>query len=111
MSNPYRSEVSLELAGKRHVLRLTLQALAEIETAFAVKGLDALGKRLGNGQIGASDLLHLLGALMRGGGEGIADAELATRIEARDLPEIIDAISAVFSTSFGEREQASPDPR
>lgn len=111
MSNPCRGEVSVELAGRRHVLRLTLQALAEIEAAFAVKGLDALGKRLGDGSIGANDLLHLLGALVRGGGGTFADAELAASIEAQDLPEIIEAIGAVFSASFGEGGRTRPNPR
>lgn len=109
MSNPHRAEVSLELGGRRHVLRLTLQALAEIEAAFAVQGLDALGARLGGGKLGAADLARLLGALVRGGGEKIADSELAGMIEARDLPAIIAGIAAVFETSFGG-EGGRPDP-
>ena len=109
MSNLQRAEASVELAGARYVLRLTLQALAEIEAAFAVKGLDALGARLSDGGLGAQDLLALLGALIRGGGERIADADLASRIEARDLPVLIEAIGAVFAASFGESE--APDPR
>lgn len=111
LGNPYRGEVSVELAGKRHVLRLTLQALAEIEAAFAVKGLDALGKRLGDGETSTRDLLHMLGALIRGGGERISDADLANRIEARDLPEMIEAIGAVFMASFGEGGRVPQDPR
>ncbi|OYU49044.1 MAG: hypothetical protein CFE31_06575 [Rhizobiales bacterium PAR1] len=108
MSNPLRAEASVELAGQRYVLRLTLQALAEIEAAFAVKGLDALGSRLSGGNLGAQDLLALLGALIRGGGGRIANADLASRIEARDLPILIEAIGAVFTTSFGESEAADP---
>ena len=110
MSNPHRAEVSLELGGRRHVLRLTLQALAEIEAAFAVQGLDALGARLGGGKISAADLTRLLGALVRGGGEKIADSALAGMIEARDLPAIIAGIAAVFEASFGG-EGSGPDPR
>lgn len=109
MSNPLRAEASVELAGKRYVLRLTLQALAEIEAAFAVKGLDALGARLSGGNLGAQDLLALLGALIRGGGEAVANADLASRIEARDLRALIEAIGAVFAASFGEGQV--PDPR
>lgn len=109
MSNPYRGEVSLELGGRRYVLRLTLQALAEIEAGFTVRGLDALGARLGDGKLGADDLLRLTGALIRGGGEPVADSELATRIEARDLPAIVAGIAAVFEASFGGA--AGPDPR
>lgn len=110
MSNPHRGEVSLDLGGRRHVLRLTLQALAEIEAAFAVQGLDALGARLGGGKLGATDLMRLLGALVRGGGEKVADRDLADLVEARDLPAIIAGIAAVFEASFGG-EGTSPDPR
>lgn len=101
MSNPHRGEVDVEIGGRRHVLRLTLQALAEIEAAFAADGLEALGARLSGGHIGTSDVIRLFGALIRGGGERIADAELARTIEARDLPAIVAAIGEVFASSFG----------
>lgn len=108
MSNRHRAEVDLEISGRRYVLRLSLQALAEIESAFAVNGLGALGNRLGEGNLGASDLVRLLGALIRGGGERIADSELARSIEARDLPAIVAAIGEVFASSFGG-EPAAPE--
>ncbi len=91
----------MEIGGRRYALRLSLQALAEIETALAVKGLAALGERLGAGGIGAADLVHLLGALIRGGGAPIADHELARMIDAQALPEIVAAIGDVFALSFG----------
>lgn len=108
MSNPHRGEVDVEIGTRRYVLRLSLQALAEIESAFAVEGLGALGDRLGGGNLGAGDLVRLLGALIRGGGERIADDELARTIEARDLPAIVAAIGNVFASSFGE-EPARPE--
>lgn len=109
--NPYRGEASIELGGRRYVLRLSLQALAEIETVFAVDGLEALGTRLGGGKLATGDIVRLLGALVRGGGERISDADLAARIEARDLPALIGAIGAVFVASFPEGEETAPNPR
>jgi Phage tail tube protein, GTA-gp10 len=108
MGNPHRAEASVELAGTRYVLRLTLQALAEIEAAFAVQGLDALGARLSGANLGTRDLLVLLAALVRGGGAQIAEADLARRIEARDLPALVEAIGAVFAASFAGEPPADP---
>ncbi|KAF0227831.1 MAG: hypothetical protein FD175_2537 [Beijerinckiaceae bacterium] len=111
MGNPHRGEASIELGGRRYILRLTLQALAEIETAFAVDGLEALGARFGSGKLGTRDMLSILGALVRGGGERIADSDLASTIEAQDLPAIISAISAVFAASFAGSGATTAGPR
>jgi hypothetical protein len=111
MSNRYRDEVSLELGGTRHVLRLSLQALAEIEAAFEVDGLEALGKRFGAGTMRTQDLTCILAALLRGGGGTLADSAVASLIEARDLPNVIAAIGAVFSSAFGEEAGGSAPAR
>lgn len=108
MSNRHRGEVDLEIGGRRYVLRLSLQALAEIESAFAVDGLGALGNRLGGGNLGADDLARLLGALIRGGGERVTDSEIARNIDVRDLPVIVTAIGEVFACSFSG-EPTSPE--
>lgn len=111
MGNPHRGEASIELGGRRYILRLTLQALAEIEAAFAVDGLEALGARFGSGKLGTRDVLSILGALVRGGGERIADSDLASTIEAQHLPAIISAIGAVFAASFIDSGATKAGPR
>ena len=60
MPNPRRGEVAVELGGKRHALCLTLGALAELEHAFGVADLAALGERFAGGRLSARDLLTLL---------------------------------------------------
>lgn len=72
--NGARGEVSLEVEGAPRKLCLTLGALAEIETAFGCKELRELDMRMR--ALSARDLVVVLGALLRGGGE----AELALRI-------------------------------
>ncbi|KQS54019.1 hypothetical protein ASG17_13805 [Brevundimonas sp. Leaf363] len=72
--NTARGEVSIEIDGAPRRLCLTLGALAEIEGALAVNGLEALGPRMRAASAG--DLAAVLAALLRGGGE---DGALAAR--------------------------------
>lgn len=102
MTNRHRGDIALDLGGRRHVLRLSLQALAEIEDAFAADGLEALGKRLGQGRLRSAELTRIVAALMRGGGGSLSDNEVAGLIEARDLPDVITAIAQVFASAFPE---------
>jgi hypothetical protein len=112
MTNRHRGEVSLVIGGERHVLRLTLQALAEIEAAFSAEDLQALGARLGGGRLKAGDIVAVLGAMLRGGGARLSDDDVGQMVGAADLPRIIVAIGEVFALAFGAAEgQATPNPR
>jgi hypothetical protein len=65
--NPQRGEVAIEINGETRKLCLTLGALAEIEMALGCASLKDLSLRLK--QVSAGDLIKLLAALLRGGGE------------------------------------------
>lgn len=81
MANPYAGEVALWLDGKRHVLRLTLGALAELEAGMGVDTLVALVERFEGGQFSSRDVLALIVAGLRGGGwRGTADDLLSAEI-------------------------------
>ncbi len=72
--NPWRGEVALVVDGEPRVMRLTLGALAELETALGAESLVALVERFEGGGYRAADVLVLLAAGLRGGGwEGDAD--------------------------------------
>lgn len=101
MANHHRGDVDLHLSGATFALRLTLGALAEIETAFAAPDLVALGERLQGGRFAARDLIPILGAAARGGGTLITDKDLAGQISAADLDACIDAVARLFVTTFG----------
>ncbi len=68
MANPYAGEVAITLNGARHVCKLTLGALAELEDALGEDSLVALIGRFDTGQYKARDVLSILGAGLRGGG-------------------------------------------
>ena len=97
---PVRGEVALRLAGRQYRLCLTLGALAELETALGAGSLGALGERLGAGGLTSADLIAILGAAMRGGGEAITDAELACLPLADGLPAVVDALGRLLSVTF-----------
>lgn len=68
MANPFAGEVTLTIDGQPHVLRLTLGALAELETAMGTDTILALVERFEGGQFSSRDVLALVVAGLRGGG-------------------------------------------
>lgn len=80
--NRARGEVLLAVNERSVRLCLTLGALAELEAAFDVVSLAELGERLA--QLTAADLVIVLAALAKGGGEAVSTTDLmAARIEPK----------------------------
>ena len=77
MANPYAGEAALTLDGQQRVLKLTLGALAELETHLQADSLPALVERFEAGAFKARDVLALLCAGLRGGGWNGDPADLA----------------------------------
>jgi len=95
--NPARGEVVRLIAGVERKLCLTLGALAELEAAFGVDSWEALAERLK--QLSARDLLAVLAALLRGGGEAeAADALPHTPVDFREAAQ---AVAAAFTAAGG----------
>lgn len=69
--------MALVIDGTPWVMKLTLGALAELEQALAVGSLVELVQRFENGGFSALDVLALIGAGLRGGGNPMARADLA----------------------------------
>ncbi len=68
MANPYAGEVVLQLNGQPQVAKLTLGALAELESALKTDSLAALAERFEAGRFSSRDVLALIVAGLRGGG-------------------------------------------
>ena len=96
MANKFRGEVDFEVGDRKFTLCCTLHALAEIQTELGLDGLAGiLGKVL---KISAPDMLVMLKALIRGGGQAISDEEFAA------LPlEPIPTLNAVGETFLGAK--------
>jgi len=92
VANRARGQVIQSVGGTPRRLCLTLGALAELETAFGLEGWEALSERLRI--LSAKDMLLVLAALLRGGGEDQAAVELPTL--AVDFREAALAVAAAF---------------
>lgn len=69
--------MALTINGQRHVMRLTLGALASLEAALEAGSLVALVERFEGGAFSTRDVLVLLGAGLEGGGCDLSPAALA----------------------------------
>jgi hypothetical protein len=78
MVNPHAGEVALTLDGQRHVAKLTLGALAELEDALEAGSLVDLVARFEGGRFSSRDVLALIVAGLRGGGWQGTAADLRT---------------------------------
>ncbi|KAA2317409.1 gene transfer agent family protein [Pseudooceanicola sediminis] len=86
MANPWAGEVALVLDGQRHVMKLTLGALAELEEGLETGSLVALVERFEAGEYSSRDVLALIVAGLRGGGwQGRASDLLVAEIEGGPL--------------------------
>ncbi len=102
VANPLQGQVALTLNGKRHVLKLTLGALAELEASMQLDTLVALVERFEVGKFSSSDVLRLVVAGLRGGGwRGGYDDILTAEIEGGPLEAArvgAELIQRAFST-------------
>jgi hypothetical protein len=98
MINAARGEAALRLQGREYRLCLTLGALAEIEHALGLDDLTMLDARLARPS--ARDLVRILTALLRGGGEAMSEAEVERLpLDARAMA---DAVAQAFAAAgFG----------
>lgn len=94
-ANAARGEVVAVLAGAERRLCLTLGALAEIEAALGAEGLSGLAERMR--AMSARDLMAVLAALLRGGGERKLAATLAEA--AVDPKAAAEAVAKAFEAS------------
>ncbi len=68
MANPFAGEVALVVDGQRHICKLTLGALAELEAQLGAATLVDLVERFESGAFSSRDVMALLVAGLRGGG-------------------------------------------
>lgn len=106
MANARRGEVETTIEGRRHVLRLTLGALAELESAFGAQDLVALAGRFESGRLSARDLVRVLGAGLRGGGADLDDDAVGRLPFEGGAPGAARLAAALLAAAFGDADEA-----
>lgn len=110
MVNRYRGETALMVEGRALPMRLTLGALAELEQAFAVDSLPALGERFATGRLSAGDVARILAAGLRGAGSPVAEEDVRRMAFDGGLNGAIRAAIALLDATFGEAADPKPAP-
>lgn len=109
MANRYRGEIEADLFGRKVKLCLTLGALAELEEATG-GDLAALAARLGAGKPAMRDLVALIAAGLRGGGEVEAAREVAALPLAGGLGTYAQIVRRLLEATFEPVEDPAPGP-
>jgi hypothetical protein len=110
--NRRRGEISAELDGRPRRLCLTLGALAELEAAYAADDLAALVQRFSTGRLSALDMMRVIGAGLRGGGEDIADEEVGAMQCDHGAAGFAAIVSELLGATFGAAggQATAPNP-
>ncbi|MDZ7822837.1 MAG: gene transfer agent family protein [Ahrensia sp.] len=102
MVNRHRGEISAELGGKQRCLCLTLGALAQLESYFAVGDLSALAERFATGKLAAADLISIIHAGLLGGGHTFSREEVAEMQAEGGLHGYAKIAAELLTVTFGD---------
>lgn len=99
------------IGGERRILCLTLGALAELETAFSVDDLQGLAARFSSGRLKAADMIRVIGAGLRGGGNVFSDEDVAGLDFEGGVAGCAAIVGGLLSATFSGRAlETAPDP-
>jgi hypothetical protein len=102
MVNRHRGEISANLDGREWTLCLTLGALAELEAAFGAQDLAVLLRRFSASPLSASDIIRIVAAGLRGGGNDIATDKVAQMRAEGGVTGFAHIVSELLSATFHE---------
>ncbi|WP_275789828.1 gene transfer agent family protein [Pararhizobium gei] len=107
-ANRHRGEIEAVIGGERRILCLTLGSLAELETAFSADNLADLGARFSQGRLKAADMIRILSAGLRGGGNLVADEDVAVMSVEGGIAGLARLTGELLSVTFGGDEPPNP---
>jgi len=115
MANARRGEIDAVIDGRVRVLRLSLGALAELESAFGAQDLVALAARFESGRLSAGDLMRVIGAGLRGAGADVSDDDVGRMAIEGGLAGAAGLVARLFAAALGDvepaREEGAQPPR
>jgi hypothetical protein len=102
MVNARRGEISAKLDGKDWRLCLTLGALAQLESAFGVDDLVALGERFASGRLSAKDMIAVIAAGLGGAGNALSLDEVSAMHTDGGLAGFADIVGRLLIATFDQ---------
>ena len=105
-ANRRRGEIEAMIGGERRVLCLTLGGLAELETAFGAESLHDLAARFSTGRLKAADMIRIIGAGLRGGGNLLSDEDVAEMEIDGGLAGAARIVAELLLSAFGPQHEA-----
>jgi hypothetical protein len=108
-ANRRRGEIEAVIGGERRVLCLTLGGLAELETAFGAESLNDLAARFSTGRLKAADMIRIIGAGLRGGGNLLSDEDVAELDIEGGLAGAARIVAELLLLAFGPPGEGGPD--
>lgn len=106
MANRHRGEVEAVVDGRPRRLRLTLGALADLESAFGADDLVALAERFATGRLSARDLVAVLAAGLCGAGEAVTAEDVAGMAFEGGAVGAAEAAARLLAATFGTSAEA-----
>ena len=104
--NPYRGELEATLGGQPYRLRLTLGALAELETALGAESLPALLERFEQGRFSARDIIAVITAGLHGAGHtDITQQQVAHMSHADGVHGMVQLVAKLLAATFPPPEE------
>lgn len=110
-ANKHRGEISAVLSGEVRVLCLTLGALAELESAFDVVNLSELAEKFATVQLSSSDLLKIIAAGLRGGGNTFTNFEVGELSIEGGVSAYAALAAQLLKTAFCVDQDAKKEPQ
>ena len=74
--NPHRGETSIELAGSRYQVKLTLDGIAKIEQSTGCSVIK-IAQKLSEGDLTSKDIVSILMIAIRSGGNDVTNNDIA----------------------------------
>lgn len=99
-ANRHRGEVEAVIDGERRILCLTLGAIAELESVFGVDNIADLASRFASGRIGAAELIAIIAAGLRGGGNLVDDEDVRDMRVEGELEGAVRLAAELLATAF-----------
>ena len=108
MPNPLKGEVRVELAGEEYKARLSLDAIMKLEQTLGM-GIVKLMMNLSEANVRITDLVAVLVAALRGGGNDVKDAEVKNIVSDAGLMEATKVVSELLAAVLtADSEEEAP---